>query len=50
MILSIIDFEKLAEFAEDEDKFCIVCLRIRHDVPVNHNCCYECGGGKEVLH
>jgi hypothetical protein len=46
------DFEKLSEVARDE-RFCVVCLSVRTDVPVVANCCYECGGGekpKETLH
>jgi len=49
---SMVDFEKLSEAARDE-RFCVVCFRIRKDVPVEANCCYECGGGlipKEELH
>lgn len=40
------DFDKLSEQCDDEERFCVICLRIRTDVPVTHNCCYECGGGE----
>ncbi|MCK4976465.1 MAG: hypothetical protein KAS36_06010 [Anaerolineales bacterium] len=49
---AIADFDKISEAARDE-RFCVVCLTIRTDVPVEANCCYECGGGsipKEKLH
>ena len=42
------NFEKISKAAEDE-RFCVGCLRIRTDVPVNQNLCYQCGGGEEVL-
>lgn len=47
------DFEALFNTAEDDNRFCVVCLRSRDDVPVIDHCCYECGGGeisKEQLH
>lgn len=49
----IIDMKKLAEVCDEDDRFCVVCLRSRTDVPVIGHCCYQCGGGdvtKETLH
>jgi len=50
---STVDFKKVVEAAHDDENFCVICLRSRKDVPVEANCCYECGGGsipKEKLH
>lgn len=41
----VTDFDALSKAAEDEN-FCVVCLSVRTDVPVEYNCCYECGGGE----
>ena len=44
------NMDKLAERCDEDDRFCVVCLRTRNDVPVIDHCCYSCGGeGQEVL-
>jgi hypothetical protein len=46
----LIDIDKLSERCDEDDRFCVVCLRTRNDVPVIDHCCYSCGGeGQEVL-
>jgi len=46
----LIEMDKLAERCDEDDRFCVVCLRTRNDVPVIDHCCYSCGGeGQEVL-
>ena len=43
------DFARIAEAAEEDERFCVGCLQIRTDVPVTMNLCYVCGGGEETL-
>ena len=46
----IFKMDKLAERCNEDENFCVICLRTRTDVPVVDHCCYGCGGGEEVLH
>lgn len=43
------NMDKLSEHCGEDDRFCVVCLRTRIDVPVVDHCCYACGGGEEIL-
>ena len=48
--MNLINMDKLVERCDEDDRFCVVCLRTRDDVPVIDHCCYSCGGeGQEVL-
>jgi len=39
-----IDMNELSEQCHNE-RFCVICLRVRTDVPVEYNWCYQCAGG-----
>jgi hypothetical protein len=45
----LIDIDKLAERCDEDDRFCVVCLRTRNDVPVIDHCCYSCGGEEQEV-
>jgi hypothetical protein len=45
----LINMDRLSERCEEDDLFCVICLRTRTDVPVVDHCCYACGGGEEDL-
>ena len=48
--MNLINMAKLSERCDEDDRFCVVCLCTRNDVPVIDHCCYSCGGeGQEVL-